>query len=217
MDKENNEIKMPLKESLFLSPIEKYKLYGRFPWKMVIHIALVITTTTQVHSNNYNKAILILSNITSYSRAQERLLYSMFIEDTDKTDLDYKRFTYLFSVKDLKNHVNSSINAYYNLGYDSLQNISYPDNLSTLNIDMEVNYLQNNITSYKKKGIKTNISYENLYKINKTNLGPFMETDENLKLYINDVIDFKIIYKFSTEIPIYKYNKFECFKWVDFS
>jgi hypothetical protein len=53
MDKEKREeIKIPLKESLFLSPLEKYKLYGRFPWKMIIHIALVIATTTQV--NIYN-------------------------------------------------------------------------------------------------------------------------------------------------------------------
>jgi len=49
----NNNIKnekkdMPIRDNLFLSPIEKYKFYGRFPWKMIIHMLLVILTTTQV-------------------------------------------------------------------------------------------------------------------------------------------------------------------------
>ncbi len=47
-NKENNINKIPLKDSLFMSPIEKYKIYGRFPWKMIIHVLLVITTTAQV-------------------------------------------------------------------------------------------------------------------------------------------------------------------------
>lgn len=42
------ETSIPLKDSLFLSPIEKYKIYGRFPWKMIIHIFIVIVTTAQV-------------------------------------------------------------------------------------------------------------------------------------------------------------------------
>lgn len=44
---------MPLKDNLFLSPIEKYKFYGRFPWKMVIHLLLVILSTTQVTIINF--------------------------------------------------------------------------------------------------------------------------------------------------------------------
>ena len=40
---------IPIRDNLFLSPIEKYKFYGRFPWKMIIHLLLVILTTTQVN------------------------------------------------------------------------------------------------------------------------------------------------------------------------
>ncbi len=40
---------IPIRDNLFLSPIEKYKFYGRFPWKMIIHMLLVILTTTQVN------------------------------------------------------------------------------------------------------------------------------------------------------------------------
>lgn len=51
----NENKEMPIRDNLFLSPIEKYKFYGRFPWKMIIHLLLVILTTTQVKIiNNWN-------------------------------------------------------------------------------------------------------------------------------------------------------------------
>jgi len=63
---ENNKKDMPLKDKLFLSPIEKYKFYGRFPWKMFIHLLLVILSTTQVNKFNYIKF-----NIISYFKNQK--------------------------------------------------------------------------------------------------------------------------------------------------
>ncbi len=59
----NNSVEIPLKDSLFLSPIEKYKIYGRFPWKLIIHILLVIATTSQVIMHN----IGYIDNICDYS------------------------------------------------------------------------------------------------------------------------------------------------------
>lgn len=47
-DNSNEKNHMPIRDNLFLSPIEKYKFYGRFPWKMVFHLLLVILTSTQV-------------------------------------------------------------------------------------------------------------------------------------------------------------------------
>ena len=48
--KEINDKPLPLKDTLFLSPIDKYKIYGRFPWKMIIHILIVIATAAQVNN-----------------------------------------------------------------------------------------------------------------------------------------------------------------------
>ena len=50
---ENTKKDIPIKDNLFLSPIEKYKFYGRFPWKMVIHLLLVILSTTQVNKLSF--------------------------------------------------------------------------------------------------------------------------------------------------------------------
>ena len=38
----DHERKMPLKDKISLGPIEKYTIYNRFPYKMVLHILLLI-------------------------------------------------------------------------------------------------------------------------------------------------------------------------------
>lgn len=88
--------------SLKLGPIERYIKLGIFPWKMVVHIVLVIFTIIQ--------CVLIINKTTDYSRAQERGLYNVFIDDSDKLDADYNRNIYLYSVEELKNHISNSIN-----------------------------------------------------------------------------------------------------------
>lgn len=37
-----------LRESLELSPWEKYRLHGKFPWKMLLHLFLVALISIQV-------------------------------------------------------------------------------------------------------------------------------------------------------------------------
>ena len=39
---------IPFKDKLYLTPSEKYKIYGVFPLRMFLDILLVILTTTQV-------------------------------------------------------------------------------------------------------------------------------------------------------------------------
>jgi len=36
---------MPLKDKLSLGPIRKYQIYNKFPWKLSLHLALIIFTT----------------------------------------------------------------------------------------------------------------------------------------------------------------------------
>lgn len=37
--------KMDFVQKVTLSPIEKYVLYNRFPWKLVVHVLLLVFTT----------------------------------------------------------------------------------------------------------------------------------------------------------------------------
>ena len=43
-----HERKMPLKDKISLGPIEKYTLYNRFPYKLLLHISLLILTSIQI-------------------------------------------------------------------------------------------------------------------------------------------------------------------------
>lgn len=38
----NQSRRMPLKDKISLGPIEKYTIYNRFPYKLSLHLALVI-------------------------------------------------------------------------------------------------------------------------------------------------------------------------------
>lgn len=40
-----HERKMPLKDKISLGPIDKYTLYNRFPYKLSLHLALMILTS----------------------------------------------------------------------------------------------------------------------------------------------------------------------------
>lgn len=39
---------MPLKDKLSLGPIEKYVVYNRFPYKLTLHVALVVLMTLTI-------------------------------------------------------------------------------------------------------------------------------------------------------------------------
>ena len=87
--------------SFGLNPIEKYRTQGKFPYKMVVHILLVIFTTAQVISTN--------TGISAFSRSQEMLFYNIFFNTNDKTDFNFRRFMYFFDINSLKVFATQSI------------------------------------------------------------------------------------------------------------
>lgn len=58
---------IPLKAKILLGPIDKYRLYGRFPWKLILHILLVATTSLQIYTD--------LNTNGAYSRQQQYMWY----------------------------------------------------------------------------------------------------------------------------------------------
>ncbi len=106
----NSKRKLSFYEELKKGPLEKYFSHGIFPWKLTFTILLVIFTICQ--------SVMILSRITSFHRANIRALYNLFIDDSDKSNMDYNRVVYLYTIQDLKSHINSSINVlhlYFNI------------------------------------------------------------------------------------------------------
>lgn len=53
-----------------------------------------------------------------------------------------------------------------------------------------------------------------MYKVTKDNLGPFDLDDGRLKLFLNDVVEFRVNYTFKTYIPVYYYDYYACNLWA---
>lgn len=76
MEKTDNEVKrkenqISLRDKIVLGPIDRYKKYNHFPWKMLIHVILVFITSFQV---------LTLNRLdTDVSFHQEQLFLKMFM------------------------------------------------------------------------------------------------------------------------------------------
>lgn len=203
-------------EAIAMNPIEKYEKLGRFPYKMLVHILLVIFTTFQV--------VLILGETNKISRSQERFLFNMFIDDSDKRSLDFDRVAYLFSVDDIKAHVSRSINNFYSLNTKSLEIVKFnqenPALLLQVNYidDSEIekfsemeNFRKNNPSSpvIKNYGIPRYFSY----RLDNSSLGPFDYPHDDIKEFLNDVVDFKLNYTLKTYVPFYYNNNYDCSLW----
>jgi hypothetical protein len=189
---------MPLKDTIFLSPIEKYKIYGRFPYKMIIHILLVLVTTSQ--------GIMTIAETTQYTRAQERLFYNFFVADSDRTIVDYSRKTYLYSVDQIRDHLRISVNNFYKIKSESLEQIEYIEGHNQL--AMQFSYLDKKLIGNQGK-----IPREFVYKVDNTTLGPFDYANEDVKYFLNSVYAFNMNYTLKTYIPFYYGDHFECFHW----
>ena len=89
--KEPQEI--PPEDKVTLSPLDKYRIYGKFPLNMVIHALLIVFTTIQ--------AMIILGEFTDYFRAQEKSFTNVLISQDSKENRDYPRKIYLYDIKSL--------------------------------------------------------------------------------------------------------------------
>jgi hypothetical protein len=159
---------------------------------MLAGFLLLIFTSCQV--------LLITNETNKYSRTQERFLYNIFIDESDKRDTDYKRQVYLYTVPEIRQHLNSSINNYYSLKTKSLEKVEYPQNMYSV---MEVSYLT----------MEGGAEREYFFKVDNTTLGPFDKPDEEVKKFLNGIIDLRMNYTFKTYVPYYYNNNFECSLW----
>jgi hypothetical protein len=161
---------------------------------MVIHFLLLILTACQV--------LLITSQINKFSRTQERFIYNMFIDGSDKRDKDYKRFIYLFTIDEIREQLRYSINNYFSLKSKSLEVVEYPNQMQSI---MEINYLNNIDELNRNKPL--------YYKIDNATLGPFDLPDSELKTFINDIVQFRLNYTYTTYVPYAYTANYDCNVW----
>ena len=182
-----------------ISPIDKYRIYGKFPWQMVIQVMLILSISIQ--------ALIIINTTTDYCRCQERVFYENFISDSEKEEPDYARTAYLYSVEQLSEHLQSSLDNYFDFADNSLEKLNYTVTEGALSdVEMLVEYA----SEIDPKVFPT------VYQVSTDNLGPFDNSkfsEHDIKEYIKLINKFQLKYKFNTYVPIYFQEHRECFGW----
>ena len=166
-----------------IDPITKYVKYGVFPMQLIVHLMLVVFTTFQV--------VLIVANDNNYSRAQERVMYNMFIDlSVDQTEVDYLKYKYLYTTNEVRQHVVQSVHNFFNLNATSFENVTYNNNT---HIVMDI--------TYKNKTVNTS------YIISSNHYGLFSKDVQHVSSLLKTISYFTLQYTFTTYIPNTSYKQ----------
>ena len=102
---------MPLKDKISLGPLDKYTLYNRFPFKLSIHLALVILTSILI-------SISVMAN-QNYLRSQQYVWYNKFLAIDVPVNDDFNREKRIFTIGEendgLKDFMTTTLNNYYDM------------------------------------------------------------------------------------------------------
>ena len=199
---------IPPEDKITLSPLDKYRIYRKFPLHMIIHILLAVFNTIQ--------AMIILSEFTDYFRAQEKSFLNALISEDSKENTDYARKIYLYDIPSLRNHINSSIQKMFDANDTFLNDVIFVDEhekeTEIKNIKMKVNY-EVNITNLGKNWSR--IPLYNEYNVTINDFGPFnnIYSENEIKKYLNIIKTMEM--KYNLKIYLTKHYKEykECFLW----
>ena len=199
---------IPPEDKITLSPLDKYRIYGKFPLDLIIHVLLVVFTTIQ--------AMIILGEFTDYFRALEKSFTNVLISEDSKENRDYPRKIYLYDIPSLQDHLSSSLKNMLDNNDAFLTNIIYvnEDNqeISTETIEMDIEY-KKNLLDIKKEEYR--MPFELYYNVSENYLGPFNKnyTENEIKNYLNIINYFEIEYRFKTYVSFYYKEHQQCFIW----
>lgn len=99
--------RLTVREKVELSPWAKWSLYGYFPWKLCLHVTLVVLITVQ--------ATLVNMHYADYSRAMGRSFVNLFFPP-DKATSDVSGFVYrIYSVQDSIQDARRLLDTYFRL------------------------------------------------------------------------------------------------------
>ena len=200
---------IPPEDKISLSPLDKYRIYGTFPYHMIIHILLLVFNSIQV--------VIVLSEFTDYFRAQEKSFINALISDDSKEKEDYAREIYLYNISQLQDHISTSIHKMLNETNETFLNdiISVDEDdeeIKLKSIDMNVEY-KYNLSKIDKKNYIMPLKFR--YKVNENYLGPFNNnyTDDQIKKYLDIIIKFEMVYNIKIYVTRYYKEYKKCFIW----
>ena len=189
----SNPSHIPYKDKVYLTPTEKYRIYGKFPTRLVFDLALAVLATIQV--------LMINSPTTEYGKAVERFFYDIFLQNDDTADKEITRFKYIYKLEDLIKFVRESKDNYLKLKEYSIGNLTFltPDE-SNITIPLSIDYVARKIEEY-------NMTKDDYWIFNTTN------NNSVIKKNINKIKSFTIEYNVNTYDPYNFGDYYECTSW----
>ena len=156
----SNPAHIPYKDKMFLTPTEKYRIYGKFPVRMILDIFLVILSTIQI--------VMINGPTCSYTRAVERFLNQIFLQNDESYDVEFPRIKYLYTIDQIINHVKLSRNDFFDLNDVSIGNLTMEKPERSIKIPVTINYLNNGNNEEKDLIEQYNMTKKDLWIFNES-------------------------------------------------
>ncbi|OMJ67754.1 hypothetical protein SteCoe_35005 [Stentor coeruleus] len=187
-----------LKDRLYMAPLKKYEKYGKFPWKIIIQILLIVFTSCQT--------LLVINQSTMYSYNQYTLWNKVFLNrDVEGSDTSITNSYSIYRINQLLTVIQQTVERYYDINSQTIDNYGYKydDDGNKITVKLLVEYFDN------EKAFKQ--GYEIEYELKIGYYGPF--SDENVQEFLNQVkkfeLRFTLIHYLNKDLDLAS----DCYEW----
>ena len=180
-----------------MTPLKKYEKYGRFPYKLIIQMLLVLFTTCQV--------VLIVNQSTTYAYSQYTLFNMLFLNrQVTGSSSPITNSYILFGLTSLTNYIQVTVDRYYDINSQTISNFDYHyrSDGSKKPPRLLVDYFDNT------KAINDGDLFE--YQLLTNDLGPFSQPDT--KNYLDNVKAFYITFELIHNLDSYINLASDCYE-----
>ena len=187
-----------LKDRLYMPPLQKYEVYGKFPWKLIIQILLITFTTCQT--------LLIVNQSTMYSYNQYTLWNKLFLNhDVQGSDTTITNSFNIFEISKLKSYIQTTVDRYFDINSHTIDNYyyDYESDGTKKPVKLLVEYFDN------ENAFDLDLKIE--YSLYQNNLGPI--SDPDLQSYLNQAKHFEIRFTLIHRVDTHANLASTCYEW----
>jgi hypothetical protein len=192
------ETKTKISHNFFTPSLKKYEISGKFPWKLIIHVLLTISCTSQV--------LLTVNRSTQYSYNQYILWNKYFLnENASGSDEKVTNSFNIFGISSLKAFLHQKVDFYYNINNIAIANYEYDylNNGDKKSPELLIEYFNN------KKALNQGLLLT--YHLTPSDLGPF--SSPHLKDFLEQVKTFEISYFLTHKLNNHIHLSSSCYNW----
>lgn len=192
-------VPVPLLDEITMGPIDKYLKFNKFPWALILHILLLCSTFAQI--------MLIIDSIAIYFRSQQLVWRKIFGDEVPEANDNTNVYVgHIFSLDDLSDHIETSVNAYFELNQQYYTHIMEFDHLLDdyvpLPVKFEAFYLRG---EDRDQFANFNSNFTQEY------IGIWGEPPEKIADFLNKTTNFRLIYEVEHKLPTEQFFIHDCF------